>query len=251
MTAGGITRLLSQKHSDDVFVPECKIGRTGPGCSRLDAWAMRKSWAKPCVIGYEIKVSRSDFLGDYKWNKYLKFCNELYFVSPYKMIDPSELSNGVGLIWVSKTGNRLFTKRKAEFRNVSIPESIFRYILMARVKVLSGCHDSSKPDAEFWNRWLDDNKKTKIAGRRLGARIGEKIESAYKLANRENERLRRENESLQDVRDFLIRNGISLRYDVSERIQEKMNGIDANLIFDLERIKARLGDAINRLKKPG
>jgi len=62
MTAKDIIKILSHKHRDDVFVTECKNGPSNRGYLRLDAWVMARSWARPKVTGYEVKVSRSDFL---------------------------------------------------------------------------------------------------------------------------------------------------------------------------------------------
>ena len=63
ITAMDIMVLLETRHGGDVFVPECKAGATqGAGYTpRLDAWVMFKSRSRPRVIGYEVKVSRSDF----------------------------------------------------------------------------------------------------------------------------------------------------------------------------------------------
>jgi hypothetical protein len=70
-----ILKLLSEKHSEDVFVPECKNGSTWLSTHlRLDAWVMNRSWTKLKFTGYEIKVSRQDFLRDdthdIKWHNY-------------------------------------------------------------------------------------------------------------------------------------------------------------------------------------
>ena len=58
LNANMIEGLLRNRHESDVFVPECKIGSTWMerNCLRLDAWTMKKSWANPACIGYEIKV---------------------------------------------------------------------------------------------------------------------------------------------------------------------------------------------------
>jgi hypothetical protein len=65
MNSYEIITLLKQKHYDDIFIPECKDGPTQLGSHlRMDAWVMKKSWANSCFIGYEEKVSRSDFLQD-------------------------------------------------------------------------------------------------------------------------------------------------------------------------------------------
>jgi hypothetical protein len=61
VSANVLLKALAQRHKDDVFVPECKNGPTQTGSHRrLDAWVMLKTWSPVTMIGYEIKVSRSD-----------------------------------------------------------------------------------------------------------------------------------------------------------------------------------------------
>ena len=73
-TSTEIKIALSHKHIKDFFLTECKSGSTwfSPvgDMKILDALAIRKSWASPCFTGYEIKVSRSDFLRDTKFYTY-------------------------------------------------------------------------------------------------------------------------------------------------------------------------------------
>src|SRR5690606_37137616 len=137
---------------------ECKDGPThGAEHRRLDGWAMAKSWAHPTVTGYEVKVSRSDFLQDTKWPDYLPMCNELYFVCPTGLIQPPEVPAEVGLLWASKTGTKLYTKKKAQYRDVKIPEEVFRYVLMCRAKITDE-HPSFGSTREYWERWLEDQQ---------------------------------------------------------------------------------------------
>ena len=58
--------MLEIRHSEDIYVPECKSGQSwgNDTCYRLDEWAMKKSYSKPLITGYEIKVSRNDFMND-------------------------------------------------------------------------------------------------------------------------------------------------------------------------------------------
>ena len=69
-----------------------------------------------------MKIDRSDFLKDDKFYGYLEFCNFFSFACPSGLIDPSEVEDGIGLLWVASTGSRLFTKRKPKRREVTIPE---------------------------------------------------------------------------------------------------------------------------------
>lgn len=68
------------------------------GLLKFDGLAITKSYTKPNIIGYEIKVSRNDFLQDNKWHLYLQYCNEFYFVVPKGLVKKEELPDHVGLI---------------------------------------------------------------------------------------------------------------------------------------------------------
>jgi len=98
-TASVLVKLLRQRHADDIFVPELSVA-----AGRLDGWALKKSYTSPCISGYEIKVDRGDFNSDKKWPGYLPYCNEFYFVCPAKLIQPNEVSAGVGLLWRGEGG---------------------------------------------------------------------------------------------------------------------------------------------------
>ncbi|GAG52025.1 unnamed protein product, partial [marine sediment metagenome] len=93
MTENDIVNVLINSHKDKfVCVPHCKTGPSwyASGMGIIDLWCMKKSWAHPLVIAYEIKCSRSDFMNDSKWPVYLDYCNELYFVTPGKHIAVKE-----------------------------------------------------------------------------------------------------------------------------------------------------------------
>ena len=204
--AARILDLLAVKHSKDVFVPECKDGPTqnGSGHLRLDAWAMKRSWLRMKFWGYEIKVRRSDFLRDEKWQAYLDLCNEFSFVCPSGLIDPSEVPDYVGLIWVSKTGNRLYTKRKAVWRDIEVPESLLLYILMARSEIRrSEFMQATKENrAERWREWLQRTKEYKQLGYSVSERVTNLIheaESDVRRANVEVEAFKKTREILVDL----------------------------------------------------
>lgn len=64
--ADEIKRALSKRHTDDLFLTEVKTSATWSNKELLkfNAFAIKKSWAKPRLTGYEVKVSRADFLND-------------------------------------------------------------------------------------------------------------------------------------------------------------------------------------------
>ncbi|WP_238649740.1 hypothetical protein [Paenibacillus piscarius] len=130
-----IKKALADRHKDDFFMTEVKDGPTQSVRHhlKLDALAIRKSWSKPLLSGYEIKVSRSDFLRDDKWMGYLPLCHEFSFVCPAGLIKPEELPEQVGLIYYNPEKETLLTKRKAVYRLVDIPANMLMYIIMNRL----------------------------------------------------------------------------------------------------------------------
>ena len=140
VNADDIKEALRVKHANDVFLTECKNGPTwfADGLVILDAWAMKKSWKSPKTTGYEIKIDRSDYMNDGKWQKYLPYCNEFYFVASGKdLIRPNELAVEAGLMYLSSTGKKIITLKKSIYRDVEIPQSLYEYILMHRVRIVS------------------------------------------------------------------------------------------------------------------
>lgn len=130
-----ILNLLMQKHCDDVAIPECKDGPTVGGYKRMDLWVMKKSWSKPSHICYEIKISRSDFLGDKKMLDYHTYCNQLVLVCPSGMVKPEEVHPSMGLMYCNPDKKSLFTKIKAPATQRDIPDSVYRYALMSRASI--------------------------------------------------------------------------------------------------------------------
>lgn len=136
-TAEKIKSLLAEKHFDDIFFTEVKNGPTWAASQllKLDAWVLPKTYAPLHTIGYEIKVSRSDFEQDQKWVDYLPLCHRFYFVCPGGLIRSYELPPDVGLIWVSSTG-RLITKKAATQREPDLKRlnALLIYVLMCRTE---------------------------------------------------------------------------------------------------------------------
>lgn len=238
ITAKDILTLLENKHSADVFVPECKTGATqGYALSpeaimrKLDAWVMKKSWANPLVIGYEIKTHRGDFLSDKKWQNYLDYCNEFYFVCPTNLIQRDELPAEAGLLWVSKTGTMLYTKKKAPNRiNVEIPDQIYRYILMSRVRIINEHRQEKISKSAYWQYWLKEKRLDASLGYNVGKALAKTIEEKIDKIGRENETLKEENDRLQEVKELVKTLDLDVRgYYWKDRIQEKIEMINKGL----------------------
>lgn len=252
MTSDKILSLIKARHTNDVFVPECKGGPTWSSAHhRLDAWAMRRSWSRPLTWGYEIKVSRADFLGDNKWQAYLDYCNDFYFVCPAGVIRPEELPAEAGLLYVASTGRSLFTKKKAPSRQVTVPEELFRYVLMSRTQIKTEHYQ--EPDRseriQKWKQWAAEKDEGRMIGYHVRRLTAERIEKV----NNENNRLRAENEALQLFKTRLCELGVNPKdyvrdWQVRDVLKKLVNSIPQELSSSILQIRRNL-DHLEQLAK--
>lgn len=234
-TEKSITELLAVKHAEDIFVPQCKTGPTQ--CAEkgslliLDAWAMRRSWTNPLTTGYEIKVNRNDFLSDRKWRRYLNFCDQFYFICPTGVIKPEELPAEAGLRYVSKTGTKIFTKKKAPVRDVKLDEWLVKYILIIRSAIAN--ERKSVSNKAYWEDWLKQKERDVDFGWRVGKAIKETIEKKIHEVGRENNALWEENEMLVSAKKTLEKMGIDIadyfHWSGEARLRERIEEIEKGI----------------------
>ncbi len=156
---------LAKRHAKDSFFTEVKNGPTHWASDLLimDAVAIKKSWASPRIIGYEIKSSRSDFLADEKWRGYLPYCNEFLFVCPRGIIDPSELPEEIGLIYYNWEKKSLWTSRRGTYKDIDQPVDMYRYLLMRWDNQKYPFFNSRK---EYYEAYVQDKAdKTRLGGK--------------------------------------------------------------------------------------
>ncbi len=256
ITADTILGLLKAKHSDDLFVPECRVG-FGPFIvdGRIDAWAMKKSWAKPLTVGYEIKVNRSDFIHDNKWQIYLPYCNEFYFCSPRDVIDPKEVPDSCGLIYVSSTGSRLFTKVKAQWKGIpdGTLEPLYKALLMSRVRIKSRFveHQSSgQATLRFVESFIAEKEHNRRYGRNLSKRYAEIYKDKIKAVADENQKLQREVENLELFKTMMQDIGVDPGdYRSAQKAKRAVMGEDvANMVVVLRDAKRQLSEIITKME---
>ncbi len=207
---------LFARHGGDICVEEALIGRGGS--QRFDFWTMKPTWTAEVCQGYEIKVSRSDFLKDNKWQNYLPFCTEFYFVCPSGLILPEELPEGVGLLWCAKTGGMLFTKRKARHQDIP-PENLalmLRHVLMWRYeRTLPRTPKQILVEIETDNDW---NRKIKASiERQVIKKVGD--------LQKQNESLKHVNENLEHTARWLKHNDIDPKASSYWRMQDKLDDL--------------------------
>ena len=140
VTSTDIKLALKEFHNGkpSYFITECKTCSTyfpdPQGLLKFDGLAITKSYTKPNIIGYEIKVSRNDFLQDNKWHLYLQYCNEFYFVVPKGLVKKEELPDHVGLIYFNPDTKALRTVKKALYRQIEEPVGVYKYIIFSRLE---------------------------------------------------------------------------------------------------------------------
>lgn len=244
--------LLAKKHSKDIFVPECKNGPSTYGSHfRMDAWVMPRSWTQNVIRAYEVKVSRADFMGDDKWQNYLGLCHEFYFVCPNGLIQPAELPPEVGLLWSTKNGKRLLTKKKAQRRTVSIPEQLYQYILMARCEIKVDRTSGTRSERiAGWRKWLDEKR----TARRVGHDVSDHIRTLLREQESTNSKLNRRVEGLQDCAAVLEQLGIdpstySPDDELRDRLSPARQGLKKSEVADLKIAVRKIQMVIDQQKE--
>jgi hypothetical protein len=206
-----IKRALAKRHTDDFFLTEVKNGPTHFARDLLimDAMAIKKSWANPCITVYEVKVDRQDFLRDEKWPGYRAYCHRLYFACPAGLIQPEELPEDVGMVWYNVEKGTLYTKKKAHHREIDISSEMLYYILMSKVQ--SDRHPFFNSQRELLEAYVQD-KEDRV---KLGWSVKSKLIDRINELEREIEKLKRykdDAELLGKIRSILKEAGIDNYY---------------------------------------
>jgi len=221
VTASDVLKALKLRHTKDVFVSECNLGSANAGCRRMDAWAMPRSWSPFKTIGYEIKVSRSDFLNDDKWHEYMPFVHEFWFACPWKLISPDELPKGVGLLWMNNGGTMVRKKKAARFTPTDEKMSkAMAYVLMSRCQIVPSSYNNSGTalTEDDWQLWLSGKDEHSTIGRLVGAEMRKRVGDIKS----ENFALKRTNERMKDLAVKLREIGLDPEHLSSWNIQSKV-----------------------------
>lgn len=176
VTSREIKIALAKSHEGkSFFETEVKTGPTygNDHLYKFDGLAISKSWAHPCVTGYEIKVSRGDFLQDAKYCCYLPYCNEMYFVVPKGLIEKNEIPTEFGLIYYNPETKALLTKKKAIYRNVEIPSEMLMYLFMNGIQ--SDRYPFHFDKADFFRDWLEHKNSNRDLGYQVKGRMADLI----------------------------------------------------------------------------
>lgn len=239
MTANTILNLLLKRHKDDICIPECKSGQSWVKAGQMkkfDLFAMKRSYTNPMTWIYEIKVSRQDFLRDDKWQTYLPYCTEFYFIAPAGIIDPTEVPEQAGLLLSSKNGTRLYCKKKAPYRDVIIPDSVFKYILMSRTKIVDSTYTNAGNSTDkkmYWQQWLEDKTENQELGHNVSRKVSQLYDKNIKFVKIRQDQLERRIENLEDTKKILkemgFENSDNIGWNREEKIRNRIAEINAGL----------------------
>jgi len=263
ITAGTILKLLLNKHSDSICVPECKTGKSwdNKAMHKIDLWVMKKSYTQPQTIAYEIKVSRQDFLRDDKWQEYLPYCTDFYFVAPAGIIDPTEVPGQAGLFLTSKNGTMLYCKKKSPHRPTAIPASLLTYIVMSRAKIVASAYTNNSNSSfnmrTYWEKWLTEKKEKREFGYHVSKRIRELYAEKVTEVEKKQDRLEGQIERLENVETILKELGFDskkLSWDYKDRIKDRIKEISSGLpekdiVRNLEEAVLNLNNTIKVIRK--
>jgi hypothetical protein len=208
-SAASIHRLLSARHAKDVYVPECKLGNAGSRV--MDAWVLLPTWSPMTAIGYEVKVSRSDWLRDQKFEAYRACCHLMFVVAPKGVVQHQELPGGVGLLEPIGQGDgaRLVTRVKPT-RHQADAEALVKvmaHVLMWRKDRAN--HADPRARAAVWREWVDGKRE----GRTIASQLRGRIQKELREAERRVFEAEGKAKQLQDAADALRELGITPGYD--------------------------------------
>lgn len=257
VTSQEIKRALAEKHSRDFFLTEVKSGSsymTPVGFMKiLDALAIRKSWTNRCFTGYEVKVSRSDFLRDSKFYTYEELCNCLYVVCPKGMIDRTELPESVGLMYYDAEKKTLTTRKKAIYRKIEYTPDLLLYIIFSRLD--SDRYPFFSDTRSYFEAYLEGKVDNRVLGSKVKTKLIEE-NARLERALEEVAYYRRERETYVEIQKVLQKHHIygfrageaaeNLDKALCRRCPEDVSGIInslENVVFRLKRLEEAANNA--------
>lgn len=249
VTSTDIKLALADYHQKDYFITECKTCSTyfpdPQGLLIFDGLAVRKSYTGPCITGYEIKVSRSDFLQDAKWHLYLQYCNEFYFVVPNGLISKDELPENVGLIYYYPESGSLKKRKKAMYRNIEEPVGVYKYIIFSRLDQDRMPFYESR--AEYAKAYIEDKKGKEALGIALGSKMAKDLSDMQrKLESLSN--VEHEHELLWKIKEICKKHDVGKYAWRDDALLEELDkALQSHYPKDLDQVHRSLQNALDTL----
>jgi hypothetical protein len=173
---------------------------------RADVITVKPSYTRFCVAIYEVKVSRADFQGDLraeKWRGYLSHCHRIFFAVPAGMVKKEEIPPEAGLIVRGPKGWQV--QKSAPAREIEIPEFTLLSMIFVRQRLpLRNRNINQKLDA--FGRDCSWKRDRKQQARLLGKEIADayaKREEYERLVDRLESDERSINDKIKVVDEFI------------------------------------------------
>lgn len=253
VTATEIKEALAEYHPKDYFITECKTCSTyfpdPQGMLKFDGLAVTRSYTYPCITGYEIKVSRSDFLGDNKWHLYLQYCNEFYFVVPVGLIAKDEIPENVGLIYYYPETRKLLKKRKAVYRKIDEPVGVYKYIIYSRLD--QDRIPFYEDRAEYAKDYIADQSEKRKIGRAFGSKMAKDLRDCQERLERL-ENVESQMEQFHQIEKILEKyniGGFSWSRNAEKTLKELDEALSSSYPKELKRVEDDLQSTLNYLKR--
>lgn len=187
-----------------------------------DVVTIKPSYTRFCLHIYEIKVSRSDFLGDIrrdKWRGYLNHCHRLYFATPVGMVEKDEIPEDAG--WIVRGPKGWQVRKAAPSRGIEIPTNTLLSMLFmkgrttVRQRNLDVALGNTSSPCDWWGK--------KRQARHLGKHIAKLLQLEEDL-----EKEKRRYENLNKEFAALVREALGLEpneyywplYQVQDLVRE-------------------------------
>jgi hypothetical protein len=252
MNANQVKAALAARHKEDLYAEEVTCGPAGG--LRLDAWAMPRSWANFETVGYEVKVTHADWAGDRKLGQYRDYVHRMWVACPWGLIQPEEIPEGVGLLWVAKTGTRAVCKRRAPELEAPKHTGPMISAFINRGEIVRGSRASFRFDgadgsAEQRRRiareFLDGRITDRELGRELGLGIAKKLASMAK----ELEQQRRAAATRQRESEWLEGTAKSNGWKSAQEAASAKagTGISGDDLRALQRLSAQIAERVDAI----
>ena len=124
----------------------------------------------------------------------------------------------------------LYCKKKAPHRDVKMPDSVFKYILMSRSKIVSSNYSDIKNGKKaHWRQWLDEKKENQELGHNVSRKIRQLYNKNVKLVKMNQDRIEARLEKLESVKRILKElgfneNNLGWRYE--EKLRQRITEIN-------------------------
>jgi hypothetical protein len=204
------------------------------------------------IFGYEIKVSRSDFLQDSKWTGYLNFCNEFSFVCPEGLIKEDELPLEIGLTYYKPKAGKLRVKRKALTRKIDLPAKLLIGLIFNRID--QERHPFFTDKRERIAAYLEEKENQQVLAVNFKNKLIEERNKAIakiKKLEKDFEYYKEQAEVWEKVNSFLYKSGISC-YSAERTIAELgkiiSNGSNPKVFQEITQATGILNRALERMK---